>query len=263
MNKYEELPPNEAAEGMWVIGYGSLIFKPLPWYLFKVNGYLKGFIRRFWQSSSDHRGTPQAPGRVVTLVPLEDLKNNREFHNDLHMYEINEKHGESDLLSKSSSQLDISQQDIHDITRKINKLEEEDLKVWGCAYYVAGKDVAKVKDYLDIREQNGYSTHKVPFHILNVPEETSEAREVLKRVPKNSSGDLVIESLIYIGTIDNESFVGPEDIEKTGNKIKVSRGESGENSEYLIELCKAVRNLDGTGRSRDYYIEDLVKIVNS
>lgn len=248
-------------EGMWVIGYGSLIFKPLPYYQFKVSGYLKGFIRRFWQSSSDHRGTPETPGRVVTLVSLEDLKNNSKFHNDLHMYEASGENGESDLLSRTSSGADLGGEDIHDTTHKISKLEEDDLKVWGCAYYVGPEDVAKVKEYLDVREQDGYTTHKVPFHVLNVCDDSENANKVMLNIPRNANGDYIIESLIYIGTIWNESFVGPENIEKTGEKIKTSRGPSGENSEYLVELCKAVRHLDATGRSRDYYLEDLVKLV--
>ncbi|PBK84862.1 ChaC-like protein [Armillaria gallica] len=55
-----------------IFGYGSLIFKPPLHTIAKVPGFLKGYVRRFAQKSHDHRGTPENPGRVVTLVHIED-----------------------------------------------------------------------------------------------------------------------------------------------------------------------------------------------
>ena len=51
-----------------IFGYGSIIFKPPPHVISYTLGYIHGFVRRFALHSEDHRGTPERPGRVVTLV---------------------------------------------------------------------------------------------------------------------------------------------------------------------------------------------------
>lgn len=150
-------------------------------------------------TSEDHRGTPEAPGRVVTLIE-------RSFWETL--------------------------TDHHDSAPD---------KVWGVAYRIMPERVAEVKEYLDIREINGYSIHYTPFH--------------------PADGSPPIRTLAYIGTPDNEQFVGPQDPQVLARHILASRGPSGPNNEYLYNLDTALNEL--SPESGDVHVADLAGRVRA
>lgn len=54
---------------LWIFGYGSLVWRPAFPHLRACPASIAGYARRFWQGSTDHRGLPDRPGRVVTLLP--------------------------------------------------------------------------------------------------------------------------------------------------------------------------------------------------
>jgi len=78
---------------LWIFGYGSLVWRPDFDHLESRPARIRGFGRRFWQGSTDHRGVPGAPGRVVTVVPESGA------HCDGRVYRVASEHVDAVLAS--------------------------------------------------------------------------------------------------------------------------------------------------------------------
>ncbi len=149
---------------VWLFGYGSLIFKADFPFLERRPASIRDWSRRFYQGSHDHRGTQEAPGRVVTLVP------------------------------------------------------DEGATCHGMAYLVTPEEFA----HLDHREKNGYLRLATDMTFEDVT---------------------TAEGIVYIATDDNAAYLGPASDDAIARQIAGARGPSGPNSEYLLELARALREL--------------------
>lgn len=150
----------------WVFGYGSLIYKVDFPFLQRETASISGWARRFWQGSHDHRGTPEAPGRVVTLIPS------------------------AGTLCR------------------------------GVAYKVQHN----VFEHLDHREKNGYQQRWVQLTFDR------------KRPPENG--------VVYVADENNHAFLGESgSTAELAAHIADSHGPSGSNSDYLLKLANALRDL--------------------
>ncbi len=152
-------------DSVWLFGYGSLIYKADFPYIERRPARIYGWVRRFWQGSHDHRGTPEAPGRVVTLI------------------------------------------------------QQAGAVCEGMAYLITPEEFA----HLDHREKNGYLRFREELYFKN---------------------DDTAQGLLYIASSDNAAYLGEASEAAIARQIADSHGPSGANSDYVLMLAEALRELD-------------------
>ncbi|KAK2810125.1 hypothetical protein FQN49_008561, partial [Arthroderma sp. PD_2] len=137
--------------------------------------------------------------------------------------------------------------------------------VWGAAYHIPASHAEEVSAYLDHREIDGYSVQYTPFH----PCSSSKNEAHLSSIQRGSMAEPVadiqpIKCLVYIGLPTNTQFLREPALREPDAVAKViyaSRGQSGENKDYLYSLETALEGL-GLGSS-DVHITDLVRRVKA
>ena len=105
---------------------------------------------------------------------------------------------------------------------------------WGVAFQVHPCNVQDILVYLDHREKGGYSTHRVTFY----PQEEST----------HSKHPFTV--LVYIATESNPEYLGPAPTDTIARQVIGSRGPSGCNLQYVVELMQAMRKIATTVHDR-------------
>eukprot|EP00927_Polykrikos_kofoidii_P049288 TRINITY_DN43366_c0_g1_i1.p1 TRINITY_DN43366_c0_g1~~TRINITY_DN43366_c0_g1_i1.p1 ORF type:complete len:250 (+),score=28.71 TRINITY_DN43366_c0_g1_i1:59-808(+) len=203
-----------------VFGYASLIFRPGFPFIRAYPVRVRGFSRRFWQRSVDHRGTLAEPGRVATLVSQENMPSD----------------SPRSLSGDSGSGNGASD-------------------VYGVAYDVAESDWAHVLLDLDFRERHGYIRTVADIYPPNrsdadVDEAIGKAVVYFAHKPAESAAYCGPESIAATAQVI-ASAVGP-----SGRNdaylfaLETALLEHGTPADpYIEELVKEVRSLQSRSNS--------------
>jgi cation transport protein ChaC len=183
---------------VWIFGFGSLLFKPSGDFEHPPErATLGGWVRRFYQASPDHRGTPEYLGRVATIVPLARGSLGCAAGDPLEAAAVQQwaadegsVHGEEQLV------------------------QGEAACVHGMAYCLEGATVGEHLARLCRREAGGYSVHSVRVAL---------------------QGGRVVQAHTFVGERGGE-FWAPGTPQQLADIIARARGASGDNLEYLT-LC--------------------------
>ncbi|KAL4444935.1 hypothetical protein ABPG77_003985 [Micractinium sp. CCAP 211/92] len=189
----------------YIFGFGSLISHPGFEYSEVVRPcYIKGYRRVFWQGSTDHRGTPEAPGRTVTLEPCEGAVT----------------WGAAFRLAGDAEQ---RRRTWHYLEWREKQYDQRAQVTVYCPALGSSGSL----DGSGVSDQSGSG-------VGGVSESDEEGVPALTALTFIATSD----------KSRNPNYLGPAPLEAIAHQIATSRGPSGPNYEYLFRLADAMRSMD-------------------
>src|SRR5262249_53157760 len=152
-----------------VFAYGSLLFRPSRFFGERRPAIARGYRRAFQQASPDHRGTPDLPGRVVTL------------------------------------------------------LRDEGASCGGAVYDVADTHVEEAPVEPDDREIAGYERVELVAEVRGEP--------------------APVRAITWIAPPENRNHREPAPLARVAEVVRIARGKSGTNVDYVLRLAGALRSM--------------------
>ncbi len=108
----------------------------------------------------------------------------------------------------------------------------------GVAFLIADHEAEAVLAHLDHREKNGYQRHAVDLH---------------------DEGGVFARGTVFVADERNANFLGEASLDAIVDQVRRSRGPSGDNAEYVVELARALRALEAA----DDHIESIADALSS
>jgi len=192
--------PNDS---LWLFGYGSLVWRPAFRFRRRHAASISGYVRRFWQGSADHRGVPERPGRVVTLLPAR------------------EEAGHEPQLEPDADRA----------------------HCWGTAYEIAAEDRGAILESLDHRERGGYTRLEIEMLIRTACEGSERVEGLVYVAgPTNSNylGPASIAAIArQIATAAGPSGANPEYVFELARSLR----SMGADDDHVFSVERAVAAL--------------------
>lgn len=250
-----------------VFGYGSLLWKQEFPFTAVYNTSVYGYQRLFYQGTKDHRGTPEDPGRVVTLLPAPSPQGifcSPEKHSVLegaslpHHISANDECRVDGKAFQLPTDPDVVQEILQKLDARETGYERVEVTLMDFDRFIASGGKEKVqldifshkntpkdmettmmKNTISSKTTDGEEGSEISIADSNICQKTSSDQRFRTKERKK------VVALTYIATEESSEFLGSDALDVIAQTIWRCHGPSGANKDYLYHLARSLEEMGG------------------